>query len=245
MIPIDICWRTLAQADRDYTVLVHIIGPNDSLIASRRTHPGLGLYPTSIWQPDTIFCDLVRVQVWDSLPETLLYKIEVSMLDETTGKRLRAFNEQGDRLRQTFVNKIKLTLYAPPPPPELSGDEPIQLIDYQIEDAVWQPGETVDFVLQWGVAAPVTTDYQLFAHLRNPDTGEVMAQADGPPLAGWYPTSWWSAGETVRDERPFPLPEDVEPGHYNLVVGFYDLRSGERFGDEHFLGIVEVSASNS
>jgi hypothetical protein len=81
--------------------------------------------------------------------------------------------------------------------------------------------------------------------LRDPVTNEVMAQADGPPLAGWYPTSWWSAGELIKDVRPFPLPPDMRPGQYNLVVGFYDLLSGERFGSEYFLGTVEVVAPNS
>jgi hypothetical protein len=245
LIPIDVCWRTLAETDQEYTVLVHIIGPNNSLIADRRTYPGLGLYPTSIWQPDKIFCDFVNVRVWESMPETLLYKIEVAMLDEATGERLQPFNAQGELLSQTFVDEVKLVVQKPPPPPELSGDEAIQLIDYVVDENVWRAGDTYTLSLEWGVAMPVTTDYQLFVHLRDPVTNEVMAQADGPPLAGWYPTSWWSAEELIKDERPFPLPPDMRPGQYNLVVGFYDLLSGERFGSEYFLGTVEVVAPNS
>ena len=67
-----------------------------------------------------------------------------------------------------------------------------------------------------------------------------MAQADGPPLDGWYPTSQWPAGEIVVDERKFVLPADVPAGTYDLVVGFYDLNSGQRFGSEHFLTTIEV-----
>ena len=64
---------------------------------------------------------------------------------------------------------------------------------------------------------------------------------DGPPVDGWYPTSYWSQDEVIRDERTFPLDAGVPPGAYVLATGFYDLASGERFGPEYELGPVEVA----
>lgn len=87
---------------------------------------------------------------------------------------------------------------------------------------------------------PLPGDYQTFVHLRDPANGQNVAQADGPPLAGWYPTSWWPAGEAVTDWRNFPLPADLPPGRYRLVVGFYDLAGQQRVGQEFDLGLVEV-----
>jgi hypothetical protein len=90
------------------------------------------------------------------------------------------------------------------------------------------------------VAQATDRDLQLYAHLRDPQTGATVAQADGPPLDGWYPTSWWEPGEVVVDERVFPLPNDVRPGAYELVIGWYDLGSGERLGESVNLGAIQV-----
>ena len=44
-----------------------------------------------------------------------------------------------------------------------------------------------------------------------------MVQADAQPVAGSYPTSIWSAGESVTDT--FTVP--VGPGDYQVYVGLY------------------------
>ena len=67
-----------------------------------------------------------------------------------------------------------------------------------------------------------------------------QAQADGPPLDGWYPTSWWAAGEWVSDEHLFAIPTGTPPGTYQLVTGLYDPLSGQRLGEEQLLGTVEI-----
>ena len=85
----------------------------------------------------------------------------------------------------------------------------------------------------------MSTDYTVFLHLRD-DAGQLVAQADGPPLAGWYPTSWWAPGEWVVDDHSFALPPTLSPGNYHLVAGLYDPLSGQRLGEEQPLGTVEI-----
>ncbi len=115
----------------------------------------------------------------------------------------------------------------------------MSLLDYQL-DADWQLGQDHLLSLTWRIAEPLAQDYQLFVHLRDTETGETVAQADGPPLDGWYPTSRWLPNTIITDKRSFPLTADIEPGSYDLVVGFYDLAEGQRFGQEYFLETVEV-----
>ena len=123
----------------------------------------------------------------------------------------------------------------------LSGEGPaLRLLDSELPP-IWRAGQTISFALIWGVAEPVSADYQLYVHLRDAETGETVDQADGPPVEGWYPTSYWSQDEVIRDERTFPLDAGVPPGAYVLATGFYDLASGERFGPEYELGPVEVA----
>jgi hypothetical protein len=192
ILPIELCWRVLAQSDRPYSVLVHIIGPENRLVTNRRTYPGLGSYPTNIWQPDDVFCDVVQIFIWSNLAET-----------------------------------------------SEAGGEAIQLVDYSLPEK-WFAGKQHDLTLRWGVAEKVDQDYQVFVHLRDGVSNSNVAQADGPPVGGWYPTTYWGVGEVIEDKHSFHLPNDIEPGTYNLVVGFYDLSNGERQGSEQVLGPVTV-----
>src|SRR5690606_18391753 len=50
LAPIRVCWRTLGAAPDDYSVVVQIIGPENALVGTRWTYPGLGTYPTSRWE---------------------------------------------------------------------------------------------------------------------------------------------------------------------------------------------------
>jgi len=240
-VPVQLCWRPLAQTERPLSILVHMIGPENSLIANRRTYPGLGKLPTTVWQPGDDFCDVVQVHIWEDMPETLVYKVEVAFLDIESNERLSIFDANGNLLPTLFVDDVRLVTLEPKEEynPIPGDNTPIHLTESKF-DKIWFPGATSDLTLRWGVSAPVNGDYQLFVHLRDRDTAENIAQADGPPFDGWYPTSWWPAGEIIVDQRTFSLPEDVPAGSYDLVVGFYNIDSGERFGNEFPLGTVEV-----
>ena len=62
----------------------------------------------------------------------------------------------------------------------------------------------------------------LFAHLIGLD-GQRVAQVDLP-----YPTSSWRVGHYVTTELPLALPVDAPAGNYRLVIGLYDLSTGQR-----------------
>jgi hypothetical protein len=42
------------------------------------------------------------------------------------------------------------------------------------------------------------------------------------------PTSQWARDEVIVDERTVPIPDDLPPGDYRLVVGLYRADTGER-----------------
>ena len=95
-----------------------------------------------------------------------------------------------------------------------------------------RPGTTIYADLFWQADATVPTDLTVFVHLLgnqfNPATGgPVWAGHDSPPAGGQYPTSWWTAGVSLRDRHPLELPADLPPGDYQLEIGLYDAQ-GER-----------------
>lgn len=243
MIPVRLCWRTLGTADRDYSILAHVVGPQNRVVAGRRTYPGLGAFPTSTWQAGSVFCDLVQIKVPEKQTiEPLVYDVEIAMIDQSTGQRLPIFDGNGNLMESAFLAKVHVhSDEAGGREASLTpGGPALQLVGSTVENRAWRAGQTASFSLRWAAASAVDKDYQVFVHLRDPQSGDIVDQADGPPVDGWYPTSWWPTGETIVDERLFAVGEDVPPGAYDLVAGLYDLQNGQRFGDEYDLGTVTV-----
>ena len=89
------------------------------------------------------------------------------------------------------------------------------------------PGETITLTLQWEAWGSPSANYQVFVHLLGAEP-QPVAQGDGPPLMGNYPTRVWAPGEVVTDPHPIVLPADLAPGQYRLLVGMYDLETMAR-----------------
>jgi hypothetical protein len=111
-------------------------------------------------------------------------------------------------------------------------------------------GATLPLTLTWESLGVADADYTIFVHLAAGD-GQPAAQLDSQPLQGAYPTSFWRAGERVRDPSLLEIPSGVPPGYYDLRVGMYILETGERLpllgtegqvlGDSITLGRVTVA----
>ena len=81
--------------------------------------------------------------------------------------------------------------------------------------------------LYWASLAATPTNWSIFVHLRN-QSGETVAQKDGPAGGGRYPTSLWDPGEILVDELTILLLDELPAGEYSLVVGLYNLADGTR-----------------
>jgi hypothetical protein len=84
------------------------------------------------------------------------------------------------------------------------------------------PSYTLSLV--WQASPRAWTDYSVFLHVVDA-AGNRLAGSDGQPSA---PTSQWARDEVIVDERMVPLPDDLPPGDYRLVVGLYRADTGER-----------------
>lgn len=111
----------------------------------------------------------------------------------------------------------------------LLGD--IQWIGYDIDQTDLAPGESFNFRLYWQAAQPTDGEYAVFNHLLAVDSGEIIAQDDGPPLADVRrpSTSWDDPGETLVSRLfSITIPGDASPGAYRLVTGFYQRETSLR-----------------
>lgn len=76
----------------------------------------------------------------------------------------------------------------------------------------------------WWQGFVTSENYTAFVHVRN-TAGETIAQTDGPPVQGQYPTFAWAEGEWVVENRPLVVER---PGEYALVSGLYLPENGQR-----------------
>jgi hypothetical protein len=134
-----------------------------------------------------------------------------------------------DSNREITAGRVKVPLGAQPPIAAswlpLSSGTSVAQLDAPITTC---PGATVNITLTWRAGGPFDADYIVFLHLRAPD-GQVIAQADGPPRDGSYPSTVWSVGEIIPDPRAVAVPTDALLGSYSVVTGLYHPQTGARW----------------
>ncbi len=227
-----LCWEPLQRDARSLMILVQIVGTQNQVVSSRRTLPGLGTYPTSIWTPGALFCDPVQVKIDSHAPAPAVYWVEVSVLDPQTGMRLPAYSPNGTALTTNFVGKVKIASNVSAIP---TGDhtlsyrlgDQIELIGYDLQPASMAPGDSARLRLYWRALRRPERDYTVFVHVRD-SSGNLLTNADSPPQSGAYATSYWDAGEVVVDEHTINLPPSAHTGAYQIVIGMYTLDDGAR-----------------
>ena len=109
--------------------------------------------------------------------------------------------------------------------------EAIHLIGYDLNPETVGPGEPVTLRFYWNATAPPASNYSLFLHLVPAGgDGTPLAQIDGEPAAPDWPTQMWTDPSETMISPSFTvaLPADLPPGEYELRVGLYDYRTGDR-----------------
>ncbi len=238
VLTVHACWQTLAASDELYTLSLQLVGPENQVVARRRTYPDLGRYPTTHWQPDVVYCEDVRVDIPADLPQTLRYQIEVAWLDEA-GERLTVVDGAGNPVVAPFAGQVRLQAENTLVRGDAAATQPIITLQNHTLPPTWPIGQSQTITFTWQINQAVPTDYTVFIHLRDAN-GQNIFTGDGPPLAGWYPTSWWLSGEIVPDRHTLTMPTTLAPGTYQLVVGWYDPLTNTRLGEELPLGNVEM-----
>ena len=111
-------------------------------------------------------------------------------------------------------------------PLDVDFNRQIKLTGYYLAQPL-SPDQELKLTLFWQVEAPIEVDFTVFVQLVDANN-TIVAQNDGKPQAGFYATPYWQPGELVIDAHTVPLPANLSPGNYDLLVGFYEADSGQR-----------------
>jgi hypothetical protein len=102
VVPVALAWRGRRTMEQDYTVFVHLVGPDGRLHGQVDSWPVQGTYPTSQWRPGEGVPDPHEVRVdADAPPGT--YRVEVGLYLLETMERLRVMDEAGNPIADAFV----------------------------------------------------------------------------------------------------------------------------------------------
>ncbi|HYO24143.1 MAG TPA: hypothetical protein VEQ85_04265, partial [Lacipirellulaceae bacterium] len=233
-----------APIERDLNALVRVVGADGREIARHEGWPW-GT-PTSTWQLREVWPDGHELTIpSDALPG--YYRVELSFYDPATFAALPAADARsgapiGESLAVDYlaVGETAVGATGALSPPAQLGTE-ISLVGAevtaeaqtanlpQVSEPVggFEAGDTISVRLFWRAESAITHDYTVFVHVVGPD-GQLVAQRDQQPLAGFFPTSYWWPGRVIADEYEVVLPGGAAAGNYELRAGMYNLTTGER-----------------
>ena len=124
------------------------------------------------------------------------------------------------------------------------GDS-IRLVGFDLNMNEAFPGGKLVVTLYWKALAPIDRNNQVFVHLYD---GEMYTQHDGAPGCDIKPTTRWEPGQLISDTHIVELPGDMPVGSVPVLVGMYDLVSGERLNvegtDDNAIHLTDVVIGN-
>ncbi len=214
-------WRAWATPDQRYRVWVQV----GSLDPTRKVAEvggwlGGSLYPSDLWRAGDLVRQEHRLILPEWTPAPRLYWIRVGLVDEAD-RRVARMDSSGDAVALGPWRVVDSGSVPPPSHPVNYQLGPaIRLLGYDIEQRREGGEEALELMLYWQADETPEADYTVFIHLLDGE-GQLVGQADGPPLGGEYPTSWWLPGQVVLDQHIVRL--GVEGGSLQVQTGLYDL----------------------
>ncbi len=94
-VHLTLVWEALTRPEIDYTVFVHLLDPNDNMVAGQDTQPVHGGYPTTIWSAEERILDNHSLPIPNALSPGQ-YRLAIGLYHQATGQRLLLYFPNGD-----------------------------------------------------------------------------------------------------------------------------------------------------
>jgi hypothetical protein len=231
-IKITTYWQALRTTDRNYIGSFHLLD-NNLTMWSQADHPLGSGYPNILWAPGEIVEDVHYLPIHDYVAAGQ-YRLKLSIYDLDEGRfDFLPFTTPvtSNPTPDLYLGRVRVLDPAHATPPthplqvELNGE--IELVGYDLDQMDLAEAHKLQVALHWQALEPPSLDYTVFTQLIGPDN-LVWAQQDNQPQGGSYPTRQWTPAEKVVDRYVLQLKEGAPAGQYRLLVGMYDLNTGQR-----------------
>ena len=210
-LDLTLTWWATRPIPANLMLSLRAVAADGTRLAMRDLQPGYGFLPTSLWPPGELVTDRLRLPFPQGTAPAQAVTLEIVLYDRYSGTEFGT-------ARVPLIGREHV--YTEPPMQSRADVDfggVMRLLGYELV----QTEDELRLTLHWRTLSPMTTDYRVFVHLFDPTTERIVAQFDGMPLHGSYPTSWWLPGEVLSDQITLSLA-DVPAGHYRLATGVYD-----------------------
>ena len=226
LLDIDVRWAALAGPLQDLHVCAQLLHPRaaqaPTLLGS--CTPIYGEWPTSNWQAGEVVRSRHLLPLDPRQPPGD-YRLALELWDPATSTRVGQPVELGPLSIAPLPRR-----YDPPVSAhaaQLRFGDVILLHGYDLSlDDLAQRG-VLRLTLDWQALQRMETSYKVFVHVVDDASGLMLAQRDAAPRNWTYPTTWWEAGESVRETIELALPMPVTQA-VRIYLGLYDESTGER-----------------
>ena len=218
-------WQANKGIDEDLNTLLHLYSP--ALQHSWATDAqGTIRLPTRIWDPDKYYIETMVLPIPPDVPP-LTYSLAAGLTSPTSGRLAVPGSESRLlTLREMKVAPLRPGMFQRVRPTTETPAETADSLRLQGYDLSAQ-GDDLTLRLFWETKDRITNDWTTYIHMLD-NTGELVAQFDGPPLTGLQPTSQWHRDALYVDRREITLPSGLTYGDYLFHIGLYNFTTGER-----------------
>jgi len=228
-LDIDLYWEVNGQPPGDYLLFIHLQDSEQTMVAQRDTHPGLGNFPTSHWRPGDRFVERIRLY----LPETAYAPSEASLsmgLYEPGAYRLAVFDKDGqalgDSLELTSINLLANGNEFPNPLEQNFNDE-MDLVGYEYGSRETTPGGSLEIRLFWQPSADLNSDYIVQLELRD-EEGIAYSSLDTHSPAVLSSTSGRGEAEVIEGRYLLSIDPSTPAGSYPVFLSLVNAETGWR-----------------
>lgn len=231
-IPITLYWRANRPLEQNYSLYLHALGRGYEEIGKIDSYPGAGALPTTLMQPGVIIRDTYSIRLEEDFPAPTIVRVAVGvgLWQPDLYVILRGNGPDGQPLDGDVV--VEAGVAYPRDRTDCTGVIPTgtpQQADFGGFARLWanplngsyHAGDIVPVTLYWDRLADTPLNWTVFVHLVRNDK-QPIAQGDGPPINGDYPTSLWRESCQVEDTHFLQLPAELPAGDYSILVGLYD-----------------------
>ena len=206
-LDVTLFWQPAKKIGRDVELVIELYDrTQDVTVISKEDWPLNGAFRVRAWRPDQVMPLSYSLGVRPNLSAGH-YQLQVGLIDQLSRQRIPLVTGQKAAIVKTF---------------EIAGPQILTDINFgnffRLEGYTLAPtSEGLKILLFWRAIESPDSDYTLFVHIVNSDD-QIVAQKDGQPFNGRYPTSTWPPGELFVEERFLPAVPD---GEYRIFIGWY------------------------
>lgn len=220
-------WQGLRSMDANYSVAIKVYAAGDVEAATIDLTPGRGMWQTRRWVPGEIVVERLALPITRSLalptPSELRVDVTWYAFDTTTGAQtpLTTYDGAG---KPTGRQRYGATGYSHAAPVTAPAAR-LTLRDASVAatPVITPTRSEIQIETRWYPMRDFDRNWTVFMQLVDVN-GTIVAQQDGPPGGGAFPTRWWRPGDAITDRRALTPPAPLQPGIYTLRFGLYEPR---------------------